>query len=593
METLTLLLFERMGMLLILTFVLTRLPLFHHLLDREFTWKRAIYSSLLFGLFGILGTYAGIVIQEDFTLASSFWISPLHSNEAIAHSALVGVVIGGLTGGLSVGLGAGILTGLHLYYMGGYTGFAASLAAPIVGLLAGVVTRMFSRDRVVPPAIAFFSGVFAPIVLMGAILVFVRQQEISIPLVNTIAIPMMITNSISIAIFMMMVRIAMFEEERTAAYETQRALHIVELALPHLKQGLNKKTAEATARLLARELKAAAVAMTDTEKILAYVGVGTASITPGDKIQTEHSLLALDTGKVQIAYKTEKIKIGHATELDSAIIVPFTQTGKIAGLIKLYFKNPQHIRKVEVELAKGLGKLISYQLNLAANERMEALLKEAELRMLQAQINPHFLFNSLNSINSLIRRDPDMARHVTIQLGTYMRLNLKLTSAQLISLQQEMDHLNAYLEVIKIRFSDQFSIYCEMDPEVGNVLIPPATFQPLVENSIKHGLKMRTHGGWLRLQLHMEDHQVRIRVEDNGPGFPEQLLETLGQKPVVSDEGNGIGVYNVNQRLINLFGTESKLRIENKKGGGSCISFVIPLDRDKDYREALRGVENT
>lgn len=238
MESLTLLLVERMGMLLILTFVLTRLPLFRQLFDQEFSLKRAMYSSLLFGLFGILGTYAGIVVREDFTITSSLWLAPLQINEAIAHSALVGVVIGGLTGGLSVGLGAGILTGLHLYYIGGYAGFASGLAAPIIGLLAGLVTRLFLRDKVAPPAIAFFCGVFAPIVLMGSILIFVRQQEAAISLVNTIAIPMMLTNSISIAIFMMMLRIAMFEEERTAAYETQRALHIAELALPHLKQGL-------------------------------------------------------------------------------------------------------------------------------------------------------------------------------------------------------------------------------------------------------------------------------------------------------------------------------------------------------------------
>ncbi|MEX2460048.1 MAG: LytS/YhcK type 5TM receptor domain-containing protein [Paenibacillaceae bacterium] len=593
MESLTLLLVERMGMLLILTFILTQFPLFRQLFDQEFSLKRAIYSSILFGLFGILGTYAGIVVQEDFTITSSFWLSPLQNHEAIAHSALVGVVIGGLTGGLSVGLGAGILTGLHLYYIGGYAGFASGLAAPIIGLLTGLVTRLFLRDRVVPLAIAFFCGVFAPVVLMGSILIFVRQQEAAILLVNTIAMPMMMTNSISIAIFMMMLKIAKSEEERTAAYETQRAMHIAELALPHLKQGLTYKTAEATAKMLARELKAAAVALTDTEQILAFVGIGTPSHEPGERIQTELSLQAIASGEVQIAYSSDKIRLNDTAELDAAIIVPFSQAGKVAGLIKLYFKNPQQIRKVEVELAKGLGKLISYQLNVAANEGMAALLKEAELRMLQAQINPHFLFNTLNSINSLIRVDPDLARHITIQLGTYMRLNLKLTSAQLIPIQQEMDHFNTYLEIMKIRFSDQFSVYCEMDPEAGVALIPPATFQPLVENSIEHGLKVRTNGGWVRLQLLREKNKVQICIEDNGPGIPEELLNVLGQKPLISNGGNGIGVFNVNQRLINLFGNESKMRIENKIDGGSIISFTIPFHLETKISKEHEGGENT
>lgn len=103
------------------------------------------------------------------------------------------------------------------------------------------------------------------------------------------------------------------------------------------------------------------MALTDTKQILAYVGIGTSSHVPGEPIQTELSLQAIASGEVQIAYSSDKIRLDHAAELDAAIIVPFSQAGKVAGLIKLYFKNPQQIRKVEIELAKGLGKLISWK----------------------------------------------------------------------------------------------------------------------------------------------------------------------------------------------------------------------------------------
>ncbi|UJF33949.1 LytS/YhcK type 5TM receptor domain-containing protein [Paenibacillus hexagrammi] len=590
MEDLILLLFERMGMLLVLTFILTRFSFFRQLFDKEMSILRAIYSSVFFGLFGVLGTYAGIVVRDDFTLESSLWLFPLHHYEAVAHSALVGVVIGGLIGRISVGLGAGIITGLHLYYIGGYAGLGSAVAAPIIGILTGLIAKLFIQNRVVPTPIAFFCGVFAPVVLMGTILILVPQTDsgAAIQLVNTIGLPMMLTNSISIAIFMTMLQVAMREEDRTAAHEAERALHIVELALPHLKLGLTSKTAEATAKLLAREMKAAAVVLTDTERMLAYVGAGASSRMLEQTAFIELSNKAFETGEVQIAYSLDKEWAEVFVKLDAAILVPFQQGGKAAGLIAIFYKRNHEIRKVEIELAKGLSKLFTYQLGVAAHEKMASLLQEAELRMLQAQINPHFLFNTLNAIHSLIRVNPDLARHVMIQLSTYMRLSLKITSSQLIPIQQEMKHLSTYLELIKIRFADQFSVLLDMDPRVEAALIPPATFQPLVENSIMHGLNKQGSGGWIRIRLWLTGDRIEVCVEDNGAGFPEEHLHVLGDKPVTSKEGNGIGVYNVNQRLIHLFGAEARIQIRNRPEGGSRISFTIPCGTDGlDANEAV------
>jgi two-component system sensor histidine kinase LytS len=231
---------------------------------------------------------------------------------------------------------------------------------------------------------------------------------------------------------------------------------------------------------------------------------------------------------------------------------------------------------VEIVLARGLGQLISYQLNVAMHEKMANLMKEAELKLLQAQINPHFLFNTLNSIISLIRVNPDMARHVTMQLGTFMRLNLKIMSSQWISVRQEMSLLNAYLDIIKIRFADQFTVLCEMDPELESQMIPPAAIQLLVENSIKHGLRNKTSGGLIRIVLKRNNGRAEICIEDNGTGIPEEVLAKLGEKPVPSREGNGLGVYNINQRLISLFGNDARLFVENKAEGGCRFTFSMP-----------------
>jgi two-component system sensor histidine kinase LytS len=578
MEGITLVLFERTGLLLILTFILTRIPLFRQLLDKEMNLRNSVVFSIIFGLFGIAGTYSGVVINQG-TVESFFWIDGLNSNEILANSSLVGVVIGGLLGGLRVGAGAGLITGLHSLWLGGFASVASGVAAPVTGLLAGSVARFFSNERVVSPMKALFIGMFAPILYMGLILIFSSPPEEATRLVNMIGIPMVTTNSIAIAIFTTMIHVVLKEEERAAAVETQRALKIAEMTLPHLKQGLTPKTAEATALILWRELKAAAVAITDTEYILAYVGIGTSQQVPGESIRTNISRKALRTGKIQIAQDPEDIQ-PQLPLLGASIIVPFRLSGKIGGLIKIYFNRPQQIRKVEEILAEGLGKLISYQLDAAHVEKMSGLMKDAELRVLQAQINPHFLFNTLNSIHSLIRTDPDAARHVTRQLSTFMRLNIKLTQSQLIPLSQELEHLQAYLEIIRVRFDEQFKVRCKVGQGIENVLIPPATFQPLVENSIQHGLKEVRKGGEIIVCIVQGKDGMNIIIEDNGSGVPPEVLENLGKKPIREGAGNGIGVYNVNQRLISLFGTEAAMDIENKASGGCKISFTIPLHRE-------------
>lgn len=202
--------------------------------------------------------------------------------------------------------------------------------------------------------------------------------------------------------------------------------------------------------------------------------------------------------------------------------------------------------------------------------------------MLQAQIHPHFLFNTLNSIVTLIRINPDLARHMTIQLGVFMRLNLKMTSTPLVSVGQELQHLNAYLEIISIRFAEQFTVSREVEPGVEQALIPFGTLQPLVENSIQHGLSGKPSGGRIAIAVREESDCISVVVEDNGAGVPEPLLDKLGNTPLESKDGNGIGVYNVNQRLISLLGPESKLHFSNLPEGGCRIQFAIPHRRGED-----------
>jgi len=585
LEQLTLLLSERMGILLLITFIVTRIPQFRYLLDRRLDWRTGLTFSLFFGLISIGGTYAGILIHQG-ELDSTFLVARLQPDDAMADSALIGVMMAGLLGGVSVGTGAGLISGLHALWLGGVTGTADALSTPIIGLLAGLVARFFAEERVIAPLKALFISVFAPILQMGVILIVNESSAAAIATVDLIGVPMVIANSIGVGIFVAMILAAIREEERAAASETQRALHIAEMALPYLKQGLTGETAESTANILRRELHAVAVAVTDTQEILAQVGIGTTKRFQGERIKTKLSLQAIETGEIQIAKSKEDIQPHHPA-IGAAIIVPFRSGGQVAGLIKLYYQSVRQIRTVEVAFARGLSKLISIQLDIAMAEQLKSLMKDAELKALQAQINPHFLFNTLGAIVTLIRVQPEAARRVTVQLGSYMRMNLTMNQSKLVPLYKELEHLQTYLDIINIRFEDQLFVdcYCESGLE-GRIVLPPSTLQPLVENSIHHGFKGRTDRGEIRVELLRGEEGVHMSVRDNGNGFPPELLDALGESPITGSESTGLGIYNVSRRLVHLFGADARLRFSNPPEGGALIACMIPyqVDERRDIR---------
>lgn len=498
---LTLALFERLGLLLVLAFMLTRMSSFRSLLDRELNKGTTFMYAVIFGLFGIAGSQAGVVMEGD-QFTTSFWVFSLEEDQMLVGSSLVAIVIAGLLGGPIVGFGAGLVAGVYLFFLGGLGYLANSIVNPLTGLLAGLTARFFSQERVIVPTKALFIGIFPPILQMGLLLIFTVQPEEMISLVDHIGLPLVISNSVAIAVFTAMIRVALHEQEQEVALETQRALTIAEKALPFLKKESQEEMAEGIADLLYQELHVAAVSVTNQTEVLAHRGLGEDHHQRGDPLQSHLVQQALQSGSLYLAYSEEEIQCEDVNcPLQAAIIVPMMQSGEVTGLILLYFAKSHHLSAVEVALAKGLGKLISNQLSAVTAEKMRQLIRDAELRNLQAQINPHFLFNTLHLIAALIRVDPLLGRHITVQLGNYMRFNLRLASASLVSLEEEYEHIKAYLEIVRVRFSDRLNITSKMDEGIRHLLLPPSTIQPLVENSIQHGLRDAVQGGEVAIYI--------------------------------------------------------------------------------------------
>jgi two-component system LytT family sensor kinase len=206
-------------------------------------------------------------------------------------------------------------------------------------------------------------------------------------------------------------------------------------------------------------------------------------------------------------------------------------------------------------------------------EEQERLLLQARMAALQNQINPHFLFNTLNSVSSLVRFAPDTARELIIKLATILRRLLHSSDA-FVPLQEEIDFIDNYLDIEVVRFGrDKLKVVKELDPASLDVMVPSMLLQPLVENSIKHGLSSKIEGGSIYLRSQISAEHVTIEVEDDGVGMASvQLLE----RPAGLGEG-GIGMANVAERLKVLYGDTARMTIESRNGTGTLVRLRLPI----------------
>ena len=224
---------------------------------------------------------------------------------------------------------------------------------------------------------------------------------------------------------------------------------------------------------------------------------------------------------------------------------------------------------IDVGIALKVWNALRIELKL---EEQKRLLLEARLDALQRQINPHFLFNTLNSIASLVRMKPEMAREMVVKLANILRALLKDHDTY-VPLRDELSFTDDYLDIEVVRFgADKLRVEKEIDPRTLAVLVPSILLQPLIENSIKHGLEPRLNGGTVTLRSRLEGDRVMIEVADDGVG--------MGNKPASAQRrsGAGIGRKNVQERLEVLYGSQARFTVVSSPGRGTLVSIEIPVN---------------
>ncbi len=212
---------------------------------------------------------------------------------------------------------------------------------------------------------------------------------------------------------------------------------------------------------------------------------------------------------------------------------------------------------------------------MAELDRQAQLVTKAELDALHAQINPHFLFNTLNTIITYTRTHPEMARKLLIRLASFFRQTLK-RHGHFNSLREEIEYVNTYLILEKARFREKLRIQRDIDTSLLGYQVPVLTLQPLVENAIKHGIQPKIGPGTVQISARLVDGEMLFIVRDDGVGIKSDKISDVLLPGFGS--GNGVGLSNVNERLRSLFGEEYGLRIESKAGKGTGVYVRVPLN---------------
>lgn len=441
-----------------------------------------------------------------------------------------------------------------------------------------------------------------------------------------------------IALMVMYLGVLNLTPDGSRAQSTERTLEVASGMLKHLNNGLTKESAEIICALLLPETSAKAIAITNTEEVLGYNGVLPTNAVAGTQVygptvevleskrmetfasvdgkmksqdaltgNTVSSASAVDAGVASAPL----VQVSHAVDAsgDAApalpnyvfgIIVPLLVQDKTVGTIKLYYRSGLEIDRTQLAIARGFGELLSTQLSSHELDRQAELTARAEVKALQAQINPHFLFNTLNTIAALTRTQPTEARDLLREFSVFYRRTLENSEHQLIPLSQELEQTRRYLTIEKARFGqdriverEHIEFGCDM------VLVPSFLVQPIVENAVRHAMR---DVGPLHIDVHVatDGDDILIAVTDDGLGMSPEVSARLLDRAtatVATAQDSGIALRNVTERIQRFYGVSSGIEILSKLDEGTSVTLrlgdaALQLRQDDEDDELWDDVED-
>ena len=490
----------------------------------------------------------------------------LNFNGAILNTRNVGVIAGGILGGPYVAIITGLVAGIHRAFvnLGRETAIPCAIATITGGFLTAYVHRFIkSKDKIF---FGFFLACVVENLSMGLILIILKDKILAQNIVANFYVPMVFMNSIGSSVLILLVEDIIQKSELIAGRQAKLALEIANKTLPHFRETENLSE---VCKIIAEDLGAKATVITNKKEIIAGFSFDKDEIKKAD-IKSNNTRKVLKTGEAMLVIKEDDEIIEDFLDISphikSCIILPLKEKNDISGTLKIFFDTAEKITDKNRYLMIGLSHLISTQMEISKVENLISLLKYSELKALQSQINPHFLFNVLNTMTSLIRTNPEKAREVTIDLSNYLRYNLD-NNVKSVELIKELNQVDTYIKIEKVRFGDKLNILYDVDESLYNFQIPSLIIQPLVENSIKHGILKKRDNGCVKIIIKKIDKDIEITIEDDGVGIEQSIIDNLDKQIK-----ENIGLKNVHQRLKLLYGEGLNIK---KLEQGTRIKFKI------------------
>ncbi len=540
------------GLLVIIAVLLSRFKIIRRFITGE---KKSLVEQLvlmvLFGLIGIISTLTGYEVHG-----------------AIANTRVISIIAGGIIGGPFVGVGAAVIAGVHRYFLDvdGIAAMACAISTVIEGGLSALAYNHIKVNKYKESEVFLLTFV-AEIIQMAIILLVARPFTEAWGLVRAIAFPMIMFNSIGMVFFIQIFKNIFIEQAYEIGKNTTMTFEITKKCLPILSKGVfEKENLDKIGEIILHYSGHSGVAFTSRQEPVSKNGKMPLKdrelMTMAEQIIRSKNIISSEEAAIDERYfpgLKNKVAIG----------APIYRNDDIIGTLIIITNKYQFTYQSVSEFVEGLAQFFSVQFGLSEMVKQRELLRKVEYRALQSQINPHFIFNSLNTISAFCREKPDKARELLIALARYFRNSIK-TKDSCVSIYEEMEYVEAYMQLEKARFDDRLdlSIYLE---EHLDCQLPCLILQPIVENAINHGAMKRKQGR-VSVNVVSRGTDVVITIKDNGPGIPEEIVKSLNEENCFK---NCIGLSNVNRRLQYMFGQSNGLNIQTSEEG-TTIEITAP-----------------
>ncbi|MGF1691824.1 histidine kinase [Photobacterium kagoshimensis] len=548
---------ERAAFMLSALFLLTQARVFKDIMHKDESERKPtelIFVSILFIFFAIFSTYTGVNVEGS-----------------LVNVRIISIISGGIIFGPWVGLPAGIISGIHRFLIDidGPTSIPCLITSTFAGVCGTLIYRFGNKKHYICWGIA--AGMFCEVLTMALIYLLADDKDLAASIVQNIGLPMVL-GSASIGLIIKRIQDVHNERDRFAAQQAKRSLDIANQTLPLFKKNHADSLAQ-ICDIIRRETQADAVFITDREFISAYANGKTLGH------YNDHQTACGPLVQKVLAQKTDVVANNYEYEdFRSALIIPLQEGDHITGTLKICFRKKNQISQPLIEMAQGLSVLISTQIEASSAEQTKMMLQKAEFSALQSKINPHFLFNALNAISTLIRIQPDKARSLIANLADFLRYNLE-RDEDFIDVHSELQQVRDYTAIELARFGNKLSVEFDIDPV--QIQIPCLLIQPLVENAIQHGIQPFSRQGHVLIRVKQQSDHVLISVKDTGAGIPQTIIDKLHSGAM---EKNKIGLINVHQRVKLIYG--QGLQIHNLKDGVEVSFKVMTRQAEAVYVES-------